>query len=1038
MIDPRGRRRSALLGSASAAVLVLMATPALAQDNAGEAAEAQANAQTGEGSPIIVTGSRLVTSGMNSPVPVTAVQAEELQAMDPNSLIGSVSQLPQFYNNTTPQSSNFFVRGGTGNLNLRGLGANRTLTLLNGRRVPSSTAFGGVDINLFPSAMISGLETVTGGASAQYGTDAVAGVVNFRLNTDFTGLDVELQGGISSRGDAENYEGRIAFGTEIGDRGHLLVAGSRAEQNGVHDITSRGWYDSTGAVNVAGVWQQFAQTHSMSASFDGIIFSDANPDPNVFTPSAIHGLAFDRNANYAPFVPGSPTQGMVGGAGPTAGRTVGGDGDDLNSELFTLYPDTDRYSIFTYGDYEFSDNFKVFAQYMRGYNRQFQYNSPRGSLLGSPTAITIFQDNAFLPDDLRQTMIDNNIPSFALRRVGSIEDIGDVWFDDRTTQDVGTVGFESEIDNGGGMFDGWNVDGYYQYGHSRRVWDQHTLRVDRIFAAVDAVRDADGNIVCRVSTVADGAEAFPGCEPLNLFGRGNASPEAVDYVLGNDVGVHVDTPLYFANLGYTGETYSYDSVAPKRNITTFNQHFAEVSARGEVYKGWAGPISLAVGASYREESIYQVVQDTANQSSNHDGAVHPVRCSDPSIGLLGVNPPDCANTVAHQFSKVSNIQGEADVWEAFGETLIPLFDNGRGASATLDLSARWADYSGSGTIWAYKGGLDVSIVDGLRLRGTYSRDVRAGNLSERFDKTGGVGNVLDPRSAEENPAWGGQTYQVTVFSGGNINIEPEKADTYTAGVVLQPKIFPGFSASFDWYLVEIADAIATVGTNEVARRCFEDDEQQFCDLVTIDPAQDGKIILVGNQYVNVAQSTVQGVDVEFDYTTDIALIGGDEQLSSRVFLSWLLDRSDTGATGVVTRFDGLTGIAPDTGALGLFPGFKATGNINYDNGPFSMFLQGRYIGGGKNAWLIGTSNASPGNIADNSVPAVFYLDTRLSYEIPVAGHSVEVWGSITNLLDTDPPKTGTFSTFTGAATQYNASIFDVLGRRFTLGVRFRL
>ncbi len=417
-----------------------------------------------------------------------------------------------------------------------------------------------------------------------------------------------------------------------------------------------------------------------------------------------------------------------------------------------------------------------------------------------------------------------------------------------------------------------------------------------------------------------------------------------------------------------------------------------MSARGEVYKGWAGPISLAVGASYRQESIFQVVQDTANQASIHDvgtaaapleGEYHPCSVNplvNGPLGLRGVNTPDCANTVAHQFSKVSNIQGQAKVWEAFGETLIPLFDNGRGASATLDLSGRWADYSGSGTIWAYKAGLDVAIVDGLRLRGTYSRDVRAGNLSERFDKTGGVGNVLDPRTAAENPAWGGQTYQVTIFSGGNVNIEPEKADTFTVGAVVQPKIFPGFSMSVDWYLVEIADAIATVGTNEVARRCFQDDEPQFCDLVTTDPAQDGKIILVGNQYVNVAQSTVQGIDAEFDYTTDIALVGGDEQLSGRVFLSWLLDRSDTGATGVVTRFDGLTGIAPDTGALGLFPGFKGTGNLTYNNGPFSMFLQGRYIGGGKNAWLIGTSNASPGNIADNEVPSVFYLDTRVSYD----------------------------------------------------------
>src|SRR5690606_30969153 len=136
--------------------------------------------------------------------------------------------------------------------------------------------------------------------------------------------------------------------------------------------------------------------------------------------------------------------------------------------------------------------------------------------------------------------------------------------------------------------------------------------IDRIFAAVDAVKDGAGNIVCRASLDPDGAAAFPGCQPLNLFGRGNATEAASDWVLGNDVGLNITTPLWFANLGHTGESLSYTSVAPKRNITTFEQHFAEISAAGDVFDLPAGPLSVAFGASYRQESIYQVVQDTAN------------------------------------------------------------------------------------------------------------------------------------------------------------------------------------------------------------------------------------------------------------------------------------------------------------------------------------------------------------------------------------------------------------------------------------------
>jgi iron complex outermembrane recepter protein len=318
--------------------------------------------------------------------------------------------------------------------------------------------------------------------------------------------------------------------------------------------------------------------------------------------------------------------------------------------------------------------------------------------------------------------------------------------------------------------------------------------------------------------------------------------------------------------------------------------------------------------------------------------------------------------------------------------------------------------------------------------------VRAGNLSERFDKTGGAANVTDTRTVAENPTWGGQTYNTTIFSGGNPNIAPEKADTFTAGVVFQPGFLPGFSASADWYRVKIKDAIATVGVNEVVRRCFRENDPQFCALVTTDASQADKIILVGNQFVNVAQSNVEGVDAEVGYRTDVNFFGGgDEMLNGRLFMTWLLDRSDIGATGTVTRFDGLTGIAPDTGAAGIFPEFKATGNLTYRAGPFSLFLQGRLIGKGKKTYLISGAPAVEGtNIADNTTPSVFYADLRLAYEFDIGGSSAEIWGAVTNLTDKSPPIEGTFSAFTGSSTQYNAALFDVLGRRYTLGVKFRL
>ncbi len=1026
VVDGRAKIRRTIFTSASM-VAVLAGAPALAQGAADGLSESEAQA-------IIVTGSRIARTGMDTPMPVTAVQSEQLEAMDPTTLINSVSQLPQFYGNQTPNNSAFFTRAGTGNLNMRGLGANRTLTLLNGRRMASSSAFGGVDINVFPEAMIKGIETVTGGASAAYGTDAVAGVVNFILDTRFEGLQIDLQGGMTSRGDGGNYEGSIAFGTKIGDRGHFLVSAERAEQEGIHNYVGRNWYKSWGAVQVGNIWQYFPNVHSMNASFDGIVAS-----PNA----AINGLKFDRNGNYSPFVPGAISTGAIGAPGA---RTVGGDGDDLGgdpNEVFTLWPDTDRSAIFAYADYELFDGVKVFGQYIRGTNHQFQWNTPRGGLLGQPTAVTIFQDNAYLPDGLRQTMIDNgNIASFTLRRSGSIEDIGTAYFEDWTTQNIGTAGFDATI-RSGGLFDGWNIQGYYQYGHSKRVWDQYGLRVDRLFAAVDAVDEGqflngvpNGNIVCRVSMFAGGAAAFPGCQPLNLFGRGNASPQAVDYVLGNDVGEQITTPLYFANLGFTGETDSYSATEAKRNITTFKQHLAELSFSGNVFDNWAGTVSLAVGASYRKESIYQIVRDVTNRASNHDspaaGGFTPVRCNDASIGLRGVSGPDCGNTVGVQYSKVSNIQGSTTVKEAFAETLVPLLsDQSWMKLATLSAAARWANYSGAGDIWAYKFGLDLALSNSIRLRGTYSRDVRAGNLSERFDKTGGAATVDDPRTPAQ------ESITVTIFSGGNPAIKPEKATTLTGGIVLQPEFIPGLSASVDWYRVRIKDAIGRVGTNEVLRRCLIDSDPQFCSLVTL---VNDVPSLIGDQFVNVAESEVEGIDAEVAYRTDLNLLGGgDEGLSTRLLFSWLLNRSDTGATGAVTRFDGLTGIAPDTGAPGMFPTFKLTGNVSYRNGDFTTFVNARYIGGGLRTYRIGNVDAAEGvNIADNKVPSVLYVDLRLAYRARVAGADVETFLSITNLFDKDPPIQPTFAAFTGYSSQANISLHDVLGRRFTIGAKLKL
>lgn len=1012
--------RLALTCGVSAAALLLGSAPAFVAD----AAHAEGNSGANGVAEVVVTGSRLRLNGMQTPTPVTAVTAVELKSMSPGTLVEGLAQLPQFYNSQTPAAAApWFTRGGYGNLDIRGLGINRTLTLLNGRRVISQTAFGGVDINMFPQEMIKSVETVTGGASAAYGTDAVAGVTNFILDTNFTGLKVSVQGGETTREDSQNYQASAAFGMKLGEKGHLLVSGEYFKQDGVHSYKGRSWYKGWSTIpDSTGLLQTVPNVVSRGSTFDGLIFAPG---------TAINGLAFSRDGSVHPFVTSSLSSGTIGTPPARQSITNGGSGDDLGAEVQTIYPDLKRNSIYAYADYEIAPNFTVFAQYLRGAEYTSRYNAPRGSFQGTPTALTIFSGNAYLPASVQSIMTANHIASFTFRRTGSAYDIGaDMTLRDTSVMNSATGGFHWDIDSDH-LFKGWAVDGYYQYGHNTRKGYQIGLRVDRIFAAVDAVKDpATGNIVCRTTL---SASPMAGCQPLDLFGRGNASAAAVDWVVGNDPGQKITTPLYFAGSGFApGQTDSYTSQEAKVTITTMQQHVAELSASGEVFKGWgAGPITAAFGGTYREEHIRQIVRDSTNQSSDHTNG-HPVLCNGDAAaiaaGLRGINGPDCANTVGIQYSKVSNLLGTIKVKEAFVETQVPLIA-GQPFMKSLqaNLSARWADYSGSGAIWAYKGGLDADIIDGLRLRGTYSRDVRAANLSERFDKTGGAATITDPRY----PADG--TVNVTFYSGGNPNVRPEMADTFTAGAVLQPKFLEGLSVSADWYRIRIKDAIGQLGTQAVVNQC-EAGAADLCALVTRDPTTD-RLVLVGNVFVNITEALVKGVDMEVGYHHDVHLFGGgDETISSRVFGSWLLmNKQAIGSTTPIDRA-GQTGIQQSDGIAYSLPKFKATGNVSYTNGPVTLFLQGRYIGPGVN------ENSPPTvatTLANNHVAAVFYADMRLSYRFDgPSGGKMELYGQVTNLFDKDPPVTPYYSAFLGYGQQTNSTLYDVLGRRFVVGAKF--
>ncbi|MDT8399303.1 MAG: TonB-dependent receptor [Pseudomonadales bacterium] len=997
----------------------LISTLAAAIAGVTSAAYVQAQEEAGALEEIQITGSRIRAPGLTAPTPVTSVGVDELSRMAPGNLIESISQLPQFFNNATQNNpGNFFTSPGSGGLNIRGLGTNRTLVLLDGRRSPPANRQGTSDINVFPEALIQRLEVVTGGASASYGTDAVAGVANFILNKEFTGVDTHLQGGATTRGDNENWEGSFSFGADISDRMHLLFSVEAFQQNRVTSFDDRKWFQSYGTVTNPD------PTGPRDLILPNVVSTQATVGGIIRTPgllpngqkSSLDFLQFLSDGTVTPFILSDVS---IVGAGTRSQSITNGGSGTLNSNLRpTLAPEAERANAFTYLDYDVTDNLNVYVQGLWGKNQSTSTNlGGTFENAGFNTELTIFPDNAFLPEAIRQTMLAEGLESFKLQRLGGPEDLAATAFTRTETNTFsGTVGFDLTIDQAG-FFQDWQVHSYYQAGRNKqRGRQQGGIRIDRVVAAVDAVADpVTGSVVCRAALI-DPAN-FGNCVPLNLFGAGRASPEALDFVTDFDRGQEFTTPIFFSDSGLdlgVEKTFNTDDGA-KRTVTNTTEHLFELSADGELYDGWgAGALSLATGISWRREQITQLVVDPTNPMGNF--TLRPVL--NPALRGIPPNIADRGQTI--QFATVPNLKGSFEVKEAFGEMLVPVVsDLPFVQQFNLTLAGRFADYTGSGTVWAWKFGGDWQVNDELRIRTTGSHDVRAATLAERLDRTGAAAAITDPE-------FNNNAFSVSLVSGGNPNVEPEEADTVTVGAIYQPSWLSGFSATVDYYRIHLSGAIGQLGVQRIVDDCFAG-AQGLCERITRDPATN-QVLIIEDVFLNIAETQTEGIDVEFNYNTPLTLFGGDaESLNWRFLGTWLNENSITnpGAPKVER--------AGETGVLSL-PEFKFTTNLTYNNGPITVFVQERWIDQG----LLDGDETTGVEISDNKVRGAFYTDLRLSYNADNDdGSSWEVYGTVTNLLDENPPVTAGFSTFTATASQTNQSLFDVLGRRFVAGVRFR-
>jgi iron complex outermembrane recepter protein len=914
---------------------------------------------------------------MNTPTPVTVVTAEQLDRAAPGNIIDAFRQLPQFLGGSRPGTTYYIgTDAGQSILNMRGLGENRTLVLLDGARVVPSNYNGTVDINVLPQSLIKRVDVVTGGASAAYGSDAVAGVTNFILDTAYTGLKGRFQAGITGHGDGASKEGEVTYGTAIGDNAHLIASVDYYNSKAIETYVGRGWFQDWGTVTNP-QWTATGQGPELLVLPHVTSTAYTNGGLIIQPGSALNRLMFAPDGTAVPFQQGpiaalSGTQSQSGGSGYDYAADRGADGG--------LEPDVTRYNAFTHLKVDLTDTVEAYGQALLGHNKV----NGRGfgdAMFGNYQA-TIFQDNAYLPQSIRSLMTQENLPSFGFSRMGSSADLGVDRLVQTNTTAAFSLGIKAVLPND------WHLSSYLEYGRNEDdLAAVNFPRTDRLFLAMDAVvNPATGAIVCR-STLYNPNN---GCVPIDLLGAGRASPQAIAYVTAG-----------------TKTAYQLNS-----------QDAFEATADGSIFKDWApGPVQLAFGVDYRRNTLSQHVADPTNPTNNP--AYMAVPLNDPAMGIQGIPIGFAGVNSGVQFSIEANFGGAVNVEEAFSEVLIPLLKNQPFAKqVNLSLAGRVANYTGSGSVPSYKGGLDWQAVDWLRLRGTYSRDVRAADMSERFNAAGGGATVNDP-------LMGGQSVVFSQIIGGNPNVRPEKADTYTAGIVLQPTFLSGLSVSVDWYSINIKDAIGMLGPQAIVTDCYQGDTA-LCSLITRDPTTNA-IIGMRDTYLNLNAEKVVGTDLEADYNLPLR---GDRSLTFRLLGGYLDEES-------ISDF-GVPYLMSEAGTVGNMelPRVQLDGSLQYNQGPFSAYLNERFISAGKREWNDDEPALGGMTLSTDHVASVVYTDLNFAYDLSAGNGSVQLFLNITNLFDRDPPNAPNFAGFTGAV-QTNKSLYDILGRRFVAGIKFR-
>ncbi|MES2603471.1 MAG: TonB-dependent receptor, partial [Pseudomonadota bacterium] len=639
--------------------------------------------------------------------------------------------------------------------------------------------------------------------------------------------------------------------------------------------------------------------------------------------------------------------------------------------------------------------------------------------------LTIFRENPFLPESVRQQM-PSTLQSIRVDQHGFL---GTEWGTREHPEvnnqiDSITFGFTTED-----FIGDWQLRGAYQSGDAKKKnmnydWE----RLDRFYLALDAVTDpATGQPMCRIKQVQQqmaaqgrnleqelgawsqvaatpsryffrgdfgaktpgklepvpfpiGVDSIDGtisdCVPVNMFGRGKQSDAAMDYI--------------FNSRGKTG-------------ISTQQMDFAELLTSGTIMEGWAGPISGAVGLTWRDTSIKQIIVDDAIDAL---GAPCNVTLAGGFIPVRGVAPSiNCSATAdsLHRFSGQPEFMGGFDVKEFFSETIVPLYDNGT-QNAEIDLAARYSDYSRAGEFVSWKAGLNVKVTEDLRLRGTYSHDIREGSFVELFVQQGRGANINDPVT--------GQTYTTFNLTGGNPDLKAEEADSTVLGFVYQPSWLEGLSLSLDRYDVELSDAIASFTEQQTVDECNR--SGALCEYII--RGTDGFIQTIRVQFININAARVKGYDGEISYRMEPDFLSRyAETMSFRLIAGYMQENSTTPLNSPKVDRAGADAITQGGGYL---PELTVTANLTYNVGDLGISLQQSHQSDlRRNAlWVEGV------DVDSNRIGSVNLTNMGLFWNgDTTSGSTWRASFNVSNLFNREPVLGGT------------SRVGDEVGRRYAVG-----